>query len=137
MGSLGVLLSEKGDLDGAEPLYRRALEAREQKLGPEHPDTLTSMNNLGLLLMDKGDLTAAHAAFKRCAAGWSDPSDWKHHWARLGLALCEGLETGDFAAAEGVVSDLVALLGAGHDRIEKAETRLDEARRQRADNQEA
>ena len=31
-------------------MHRRALELREKVLGPEHPDTLTSMNNLAELL---------------------------------------------------------------------------------------
>jgi nephrocystin-3 len=39
----------------AEPLERSALEIRERVLGPEHPDTLTSMNNLAALLGSKGD----------------------------------------------------------------------------------
>ena len=35
-----------GDYAKAEPLYRRALAIREKALGPEHPDTATSLNNL-------------------------------------------------------------------------------------------
>ena len=38
----------------AEPLYKRALEARERVLGPEHPDTLTSVNNLAGALQAQG-----------------------------------------------------------------------------------
>ena len=34
------------DPAGAEPLYRRAFEARERILGPGYPDTLDSLNNL-------------------------------------------------------------------------------------------
>lgn len=34
----------------SQSLYERALEIRRRALGPEHPDTLTSMNNLALVL---------------------------------------------------------------------------------------
>jgi hypothetical protein len=34
----------------AEELSRRAFDGRERVLGPEHPATLTSMNNLGIML---------------------------------------------------------------------------------------
>jgi tetratricopeptide (TPR) repeat protein len=54
LNDLALLLKEKGDYDGAEPLYRRALAIREKALGPNHPDTAHSLTNLGLLLVDKG-----------------------------------------------------------------------------------
>ncbi|KAF5855882.1 hypothetical protein ETB97_008292, partial [Aspergillus alliaceus] len=38
----------------AEELGVQALELRKQVLGPEHPDTLTSMNNLALTYSDQG-----------------------------------------------------------------------------------
>jgi hypothetical protein len=50
VSNLGGLLESTGDYAGAEPLYRRVLEARERVLGPEHPDTLVSANNLAHLL---------------------------------------------------------------------------------------
>jgi hypothetical protein len=49
----------------AEPLYRRALEARERTPGSEHPVTLTSVNNLAALLRAKGDLAAAEPLYWR------------------------------------------------------------------------
>ena len=52
----------------AEPLLRRALAIREKALGPEHPDTATSLNNLALLLRDQGDLAAARPLFERALA---------------------------------------------------------------------
>ena len=39
-----------GDLDGASPLYREALQGRRETLGDRHAYTLTSMGNLGMLL---------------------------------------------------------------------------------------
>ena len=67
--NLAALLHAKGELAGAEPLYRRGLEACEGVLGPEHPDTLTSVNNLAALLRDKGDLAGALSLYERAAQG--------------------------------------------------------------------
>lgn len=40
---LGALLQTQGDLAGARPYYERALAITEQVLGPQHPDTVTSL----------------------------------------------------------------------------------------------
>ncbi|MEZ4642022.1 MAG: tetratricopeptide repeat protein [Chloroflexota bacterium] len=48
-----------GDLAAARPFCERALAIREKALGPDHPDTATSLNNLGSLLYAMGDLAAA------------------------------------------------------------------------------
>ena len=65
LNDLAILLHAQGDLAGAEPLYHRALEARERTLGPEHPDTLSSLNNLANLLTDQGDLAGAEPLYRR------------------------------------------------------------------------
>ncbi|MFC2032217.1 tetratricopeptide repeat protein, partial [Chloroflexota bacterium] len=49
----------------AEPLYKRALEIREKVLGPEHPDTATSLNNLAGLYNDQGLYKEAEPLYKR------------------------------------------------------------------------
>jgi len=49
MSSLAQLLEDRGEWAAAEPLYRRALEAYQRVMGPEHPDTLTSVSNLASL----------------------------------------------------------------------------------------
>jgi tetratricopeptide (TPR) repeat protein len=56
--NLGVLLQERGDLDGAEDAWRRGLE-----LGHG-----AAAHNLGVLLQERGDLKAAVAALKHAAA---------------------------------------------------------------------
>ena len=48
------LYQRQGRYSEAEPLYRRALEARERVLGTEHPDTLISVNNLAALYQAQG-----------------------------------------------------------------------------------
>ena len=63
-----MLLQDQGDLAAARPLYERALAIREKALGPEHPDTATSLNNLAVLLQDQGDLAAARPLYERALA---------------------------------------------------------------------
>jgi tetratricopeptide (TPR) repeat protein len=60
---MGVVL---GDAAEAAQLHRQVLDARRQVLdarrrllGPEHPDTLNSINNLAETLVDLGDLAEA------------------------------------------------------------------------------
>ena len=43
----GLYLNEHALYTLAEPLYQRALSIREQRVGPQHPDTATSLGNLG------------------------------------------------------------------------------------------
>ncbi|CAG8882505.1 unnamed protein product, partial [Penicillium egyptiacum] len=44
---LGLVLESQGKYEEAEAIHRRTLQDREKVLGPEHPDTLTSVSNLG------------------------------------------------------------------------------------------
>ena len=61
----GNICEDLGDYRTAEPLYRRALEAQERVFGPEHPDTLTSVNNLAVLLESQGNYGAAEPLYRR------------------------------------------------------------------------
>jgi formylglycine-generating enzyme required for sulfatase activity len=65
-----LLLSQRGDCAAAEPLCRRVVAGREKALGPDHPDTVTSVHNLALLLYSQGDYDSAHALFRRAVAGF-------------------------------------------------------------------
>ena len=47
----------------AEGLHRRALEGFESQLGPQHLDTLKSVNNLAMLLETQGKLEEARLRF--------------------------------------------------------------------------
>ena len=58
-------LRRPGPLREAEPLYRRALEARERVLGKEHPDTLISVNNLAGLYQAQGRYGEAEPLYRR------------------------------------------------------------------------
>ncbi len=64
----GVYFHGRGVYSEARPLFERALAIREEALGPEHPDTATSLNHLAILLQDQGDLAAARPLFERALA---------------------------------------------------------------------
>ena len=59
------MLEAKGDYAQAEPLYRRALAIAEKAQGPEHPDTVTKVQNLGVMLRDAGKLNEAEELLSR------------------------------------------------------------------------
>jgi tetratricopeptide (TPR) repeat protein len=58
----------RADYSGARPLFERALAIRENVLGPDHPDTATSLNHLAYLLQAQGDLAGAQPRFERALA---------------------------------------------------------------------
>jgi len=62
---LGTFLKENACYLDAKQLLRRALEGREQVLGSEHPDTLSSVNNLALTLRIKGEYGEAELLYRR------------------------------------------------------------------------
>lgn len=62
LGSVtGQALHLVGALAGARALQEYALQVDRCKLGPEHPDTLTSMNNLAVTLSAQGNLLTAQS----------------------------------------------------------------------------
>ena len=68
----------------AEPMYRRALAGYEKALGPEHPDTLMSVNNLGILLNLVGHPQAALTLLRQ----FSEESAKCKQGVRYNLAWC-------------------------------------------------
>ena len=65
LNRIGLYLDDRARYQEAEPLYLRALQIREQQLGPEHPDTATSLNNLALLYQTQGKYPEAEPLFLR------------------------------------------------------------------------
>jgi len=69
-----------GKFSEAEPLFNQALEIRRRVLGPEHPDTLDSMNFLGYLYRYSGRIPQAEVILNqvlevnRRTHGPDDPS---------------------------------------------------------------
>ncbi len=64
----GYILYLLGEYAAARPLYERALAIRERTLGPDHPDTATSLNNLAWLLYWQGEYAAARPLYERALA---------------------------------------------------------------------
>ena len=102
LDDLGSLLFDKGDYEGAEPLYRRALAITEKAQGFDGPDTGMRLNNLGLLLSDKGDYEGAELLLRRALA-ISEKAQGSEHpetgirLNNLGLLLSD---KGDYEGAE-------------------------------------
>jgi tetratricopeptide (TPR) repeat protein len=61
--TLGRVLNNLGDLEGARAQYERALDIGERALGPDHPSVAVWRNDLGTVLWDLGDLEGARAQF--------------------------------------------------------------------------
>ena len=55
----GLVLKDKGDLEGALQYLNRALEIDEKIFGKDHPTVAISVNNIAMVLQDKGDLDGA------------------------------------------------------------------------------
>ena len=65
LNNLGTFLSEKGDVEGGESLYRRSLAINEKVLGPEHESTATAQQNMGGILSEKGNYVEAESFYRR------------------------------------------------------------------------
>jgi tetratricopeptide (TPR) repeat protein len=65
LDQLGYYLTVRGHYSEAEPFLRQALSLREQQLGPEHPDTATSLYHLALLYYEQGKDIEAEPLFLR------------------------------------------------------------------------
>src|SRR5271155_4042127 len=66
---LGHLYADQGKLAEAEAMYTRALQGKEEALGPKHTSTLGTVNNLGTLYADQGKLAEAEAMYTRALQG--------------------------------------------------------------------
>jgi transcriptional regulator with XRE-family HTH domain len=64
----GVTLQLAGDVGPATGWLERALEIREEMLGPDHPDTATSLNDLALVLRARGEWNRASDLLERALA---------------------------------------------------------------------
>ncbi|HXV76569.1 MAG TPA: serine/threonine-protein kinase [Candidatus Polarisedimenticolaceae bacterium] len=65
LSNLATIHQDRGRLDDAIELFRRALEFAEQRLGPDHPESVTTLNNLALALKESGDYDAAEPLYRR------------------------------------------------------------------------
>uniref|UniRef100_A0A061SGR3 Tfp pilus assembly protein n=1 Tax=Tetraselmis sp. GSL018 TaxID=582737 RepID=A0A061SGR3_9CHLO len=65
LNNLGSELLAEGDVLGAEPLFRQALQIAEDTLGLQNRDTAICLSNLADLLVQKGDLKAGEEMHRK------------------------------------------------------------------------
>ena len=108
-------LQNVGDYAEAEPLYRRALAGYERVMGPEHPDTLTSVNNLAMLLYSTGAYGEAEPLFRRALAARERVLGPEHPDTLTSVDNLAGLleRTGAYAEAEPLYRRALA----GYERV--------------------
>lgn len=68
LSGFGLLLSDLGRYQEAEPVERRALGIQEELLGPNHSDVAQTLNNLGTLYWYMARFDAAEPLFCRAIA---------------------------------------------------------------------
>jgi len=104
MNNLGALLEVKGDIEGAENLMRRVLERREQTLGEDHPDTLSSLIYLAIVV-NKLDRRSEAVEMLRMRYGFSEKVADR---LRYILACFECLD-GNLEEAKGLITEHLSL----------------------------
>lgn len=62
---LGFVYQAAGRYSDAEPAFKRSLEIREKKLGPEHLEVANVLNNLAALYEDRGRYSEAEPLYMR------------------------------------------------------------------------
>src|SRR6266508_1964087 len=105
-------LSRDGKYDESRPAAERALELREEALGPESPDVAQSLNNLAIIYRDKGDYAKAEPLFQRALAIYEKavgPESPDVATSLNSLANLYRLK-GDYAKAEPLVQRALAIL---------------------------
>jgi tetratricopeptide (TPR) repeat protein len=83
MGNLAGGYKDAGQLDKALPLYEETLRLMKAKLGPDHPDTLQSMNNLAGGYKDAGQLAKALPLYEEAARGVEERRFQHEHARRI------------------------------------------------------
>ena len=112
MNNLASAYQAAGKLDLALPLFEETLKLQKAKLGPDHPDTLTSMNNLAVAYHGCREAGPGPAAFRGNAqaprkrnSGPTIPTR-PAPWPSLGLLL---IEKRRFTEAEPLLRELLAI----------------------------
>ena len=124
--NLGTLRRELGDFDGAEALYRGALERFEEILGSDDPGTARVVSLLAQTMHLKGDLDQAESLYRRALDSQRTMPTRRLNVTEsllgLGSLLCL---RGDTDEAESLLREALdirsELLPEGHWRIAEAE----------------
>src|SRR5262249_28811251 len=106
---------DAGQLAKALPLFELAVEKMKSRLGPDHPDTLTSMGNLALAYLDTGKAKRALPLFNQLPSvhrkqfGGNDPRLSGQLAARLPGSRLPSLKSGGHAHAGPPRRDALAI----------------------------
>src|SRR5262245_56063571 len=71
-------LRNAGKYDEALPYFESALEIRERRLGPDHPDVCQAINGLAALHYYKGEYSKAEPLYQRALAVWEESLGPEH-----------------------------------------------------------
>ncbi|KAK2076502.1 hypothetical protein QBZ16_001028 [Prototheca wickerhamii] len=55
LSNLAIVYNQRGDVDAALPLYRRALRIWERALGPDHLDVAQTLTDIAVIHLEKGE----------------------------------------------------------------------------------
>jgi tetratricopeptide (TPR) repeat protein len=124
ISNLAAACQDRGAYQESEALYRRALELRENNLGPEHRDVAASLNNLAALLRSAGRSPEADPLLRRALLISDAAHDEKLSASivnTLGLVL---RDQGEFARAEPLFRRSRAMFAhsVGEDSLDVAKT---------------
>jgi tetratricopeptide (TPR) repeat protein len=120
LNDTAIYLYDQSRYPEAELLYEQALTIREQQVGPEHPDTATSLNNLAALYYTQGKYEQAEPLYKRALAIWEQQLGPEHPKTATSLNNLAALyyTQGKYEQAEPLLRRALAIfeqrLGAKH-----------------------
>ncbi len=123
MNNLAFLYNAQKQYEKSDLLYMKTLQIREKTLGRTHPSTLASVNNIAWSFLEQHKPESI-PYFSHLAENWNSPSDWKCHWAQLGLVLAKSLLTKELHQAHIIHQKLVDILGESHTRVQQAKERI-------------
>ena len=109
--TLRLLYAHIGDLAKVEPLFQQALQIFKKVLGPEHPATVTSLNNLAELYDHMGDYAKAEPLLQQVLQIRQKVLGPEHPDTALSLNNLALLyyEMGDYAKAEPLLQQVLEI----------------------------
>ena len=108
---MAALYDSQGRYSEAEPLYKQALAIRKAKLGNNHPDTASSLNNLAALYDSQGRYSEAELLYKQALAIWKKQLGDNHPLTATSLNNLAGLydSQGRYSEAEPLYKQALAI----------------------------
>lgn len=90
IGAKALSLNNMGEYSKAKPLFEETLAFFENKLGPNHPNTIEVLNNFASTLDSLGDLEGAEEAIRKCIRATANTLGEEHPsisfmWNNLGV----------------------------------------------------